>query len=264
VRVKSRRLAAFTTFDATARRYEIEPFGGRVCARGPLGVKLQEFGRGGREPDQLNHAVALAVGPDNQVYVLDRGHSRIKVFDQRGHYLRQFGTSGSEATDLRSPRSLAFDRAGRLWVADTLNHRLQVFDRSGASLARVGELGTKLGQFNGPIALAFAPNGHLHALDHGNRRVQVFSAEGELLGSYGEGTLQSGRSLAIARDGRSYVADTLQATLEVFTSAGSHELQRRLRFEDGGEAVPVQLAFSPAGAMYVAAQRGARQARRSA
>lgn len=258
IRLQSDQVAAFTTFDATGHRYEIATFSRSVCSIDELGVLRAAYGACNAEAGGLNHPVAVAIGPDERVYVLDHGDSQIVVFDREGQLERRIAGWGASVGDLCYPRSFAFDRSGRLWVADTLNHRIQAFDGFGVSLSCVGGLGSEVGLFNGPTALAFAPSGELHVLDAGNRRVQVFSEDGALLGSYGQDLLEAGESLAVAHDGRVCVADSIRGAVEVFAHSGSHQRQLRLRFEDGQRAVPTYLAFAPDGELHVAAQKAGR------
>jgi tripartite motif-containing protein 71 len=254
VRMRLQRPESFTAFDALGSSFEIQPLGGRIVERGPLGVALRQIGSFGVERGQLNHPIGLGFGPDNQMYVVDHGNHRIQVFDALGHYLR-------EISGLRAPRGLAFDAAGNLWVADTLNHRVAVFDRDGTLLSQLGELGSSPGRFNAPASLAFAPNGELHVLDYGNRRVQVFDRLGALAGLYGDGRLGSGRSLALAADGSVYIADSHNGAIEVFGPDGSYQRPLTPWFPDGSSAVPVHLAFAPTGDLHIAAVRGTKQRR---
>jgi sugar lactone lactonase YvrE len=254
MRMRLQRPESLSAFDSLGSRFEIQPLGGCIVERGPLGVALRQVGSFGVERGQLNHPIGLGVGPDNQMYVVDHGNHRIQVFDAEGHYLR-------EIRGLRAPRDLAFDPAGNLWVADTLNHRVAVFDRDGRLLSQLGELGSASGRFNAPYSLAFAPNGELHVLDYGNRRVQVFDRLGALAGIYGDGRLASGRSLALAADGSVYIADSQNGAIEVFGPGGSYERPLRPWFPDGSSAIPVQLTFAPTGDLHIAAVRGPEQRR---
>jgi DNA-binding beta-propeller fold protein YncE len=258
LRVHPQRGRARTVFDALGSAYEVDPLAGQVVERGPLGVPLAVIGSSGKGADQLDYPLALAFGPDAQLYVLDHGSSRVQVYSRAGKHVRQLGCLGGGPDDLRKPRDHTLDREGRLWVADTLNHRVQVFDLLGKGRARFGTPGDGLGQLNSPCALAFAPDGMLHVLDAGNRRVQVFSRSGAVQGSYGSDLLQSPSSLAISADGFAYLADRELGTLEVFGRDGSHQRQMRPCFADGRAAIPQRVCFTPAGELHVDARRAPR------
>ena len=255
LRVQPQRGRARTAFDSLGSTYEVEPQAGRVIERGPLGVPLGVIGSFGSGPEQLDHPLALAFGPDDRLYVLDHGNSRVQVYSRSGKHVRRLGCLGGGPDELRMPRDHTFDREGRLWIADSLNHRIQVFDLVGKGRARFGTPGDGLGQLNGPCALAFAPDGLLHVLEAGNRRVQVFSQSGALQGSYGSERLQAPSSLAISPDGLAYLADKQRGTIEVFASDGSHQRQLRPYFADGSAAIPQRLCFTPAGELHIDARR---------
>jgi len=107
-----------------------------------------------------------------------------------------------------------------------------------------GQVGTAPGQFNHPRGLAVGPDGNLYVVDSDNARVQVFAPDGTFLrawGSYcemesghgcadpdGNGPLQMGDGqfrepwgIAVAPDGRVYVADTWNHRIQVFDAAGT-------------------------------------------
>ena len=77
-----------------------------------------------------NNSVTL--GPNGQIFVLDRSTDRIVVFSGDGEFVRSFGGSGEGPGELRSPMALAWDGTDRLWVADGLNGRYHVFDSTGS------------------------------------------------------------------------------------------------------------------------------------
>jgi hypothetical protein len=245
--------AAHTAFDAQGYGYEIEPHAGRVVERGMLGVLIRQFGAYGVGPSQLNNPVALVFGPDDHMYVVDRGNSRVQVFDRDARHLRQIGRHGSGPQELSYPRALAFDTDGRLLVADTLNHRVQIFDLEGRSLGRFGELGRNPGELNAPVGLAIGPDALLHVLEAGNRRVQVFTLDGAPQYTYGTDRFALPRALVVAGDGTSFVADVANAAVEVFGRDGTFEQRLSPTFDGGAPAAPVQLALDADGDLYVTA-----------
>jgi uncharacterized protein (TIGR03663 family) len=107
-----------------------------------------------------------------------------------------------------------------------------------------GEFGVGPGQFNHPRGVAVGPGGEVYVVDSDNHRVQVFDAGGVLLrqwGSqcnlateqgcadldgdgpmvYGDGQFQEPWGIAVAEDGRVYVADTWNHRVQVFDSNGT-------------------------------------------
>ncbi len=85
-------------------------------------------------PEQLLYPSGLAVGPDNNIYVTDSGHDRVKVFSLEGRFIREWGVKGIQPGNLNAAAGLAFDSSGRLHEADAANHRVQMFTAEGRFL----------------------------------------------------------------------------------------------------------------------------------
>jgi len=107
-----------------------------------------------------------------------------------------------------------------------------------------GENGTEAGQFNFPRGIAVGPDGNIYVVDSDNHRVQVFDPDGIFLREWGgqcnlsteqvcadldgdgpmspgDGQFQEPWGIAVAEDGRVYVADTWNHRVQVFDSDGS-------------------------------------------
>src|SRR6266487_3890939 len=79
----------------------------------------------------------IAIGPDDSVYVLDQGRTRIVKFSPDGHVLSSWGSKGSGDGQFNDPTSVAVDSTnGKVYVADPINKRIQVFDQSGKFLTK--------------------------------------------------------------------------------------------------------------------------------
>ncbi len=107
-----------------------------------------------------------------------------------------------------------------------------------------GDNGTEAGQFNFPRGIAVGPDGNIYVVDSDNHRVQVFDPDGIFLREWGgqcnlstgqvcvdpdgdgplspgDGQFQEPWGIAVAGDGRVYVADTWNHRVQVFDSDGS-------------------------------------------
>jgi uncharacterized protein (TIGR03663 family) len=104
-----------------------------------------------------------------------------------------------------------------------------------------GQVGTEPGQFNHPRGIDVGPDGNVYVVDSDNHRVEVFDLAGTLLREWGSqcnlatgvgcadasgaGQFQEPWGLAVADDGRVYVADTWNHRIQVFDSKGTYLMQ---------------------------------------
>jgi uncharacterized protein (TIGR03663 family) len=193
------------------------------------------WGEVGTDPGQFNHPRGLAVGPANNLYVVDSDNNRIQVFDIEGNLLSQWGSNCNLATgsgcttpegygQFQEPWGIAVGPDGRVYVADTWNHRIQVFDAEGHFLAAWGSYGqsnSATTMLYGPRDVAVDASGRVFVTDTGNKRVLVFDQDGifvDQFGQEGAGPGQFSEPVGIAVDGEGniYVADTWNQRVEVF------------------------------------------------
>jgi DNA-binding beta-propeller fold protein YncE len=79
----------------------------------------------------------IAIGPDNSVYVVDEGHTRIVKCDSNGKTLAIWGMRGGDDGQFADPTSVAVDgKHDRVYVADPRNKRIEVFDTNGKFMAK--------------------------------------------------------------------------------------------------------------------------------
>ncbi len=77
----------------------------------------------------------IAIGPDDSVYVVDQGRTRIVKFSPDGQVLTVWGSKGSGDGQFDDPASVAVDpTTNKVYVADPRNKRIQVFDSDGKFL----------------------------------------------------------------------------------------------------------------------------------
>jgi len=79
----------------------------------------------------------IAIGPDDSIYVVDQGRTRIVKFSPDGQVLSSWGSKGTGDGQFNDPTSVAIDSAsGKVYVADPINRRIQVFDPNGKFLSK--------------------------------------------------------------------------------------------------------------------------------
>jgi DNA-binding beta-propeller fold protein YncE len=194
-------------------------------------------------PDPLHLPIAVAVGGRGDVYVVDAGAGRLRVFDRDGRPDRAWGGPGDDDGQFRFRRpdrcgaddaygcfpdvggGVAVDYRDRVYVADWANHRLQVFDRAGRFLARWGRPGDGPGEFDLPAAVAVDGRGRVYVADSGNARIQVLDEAGRFLAAWGRrgvgaGTFVLPSALAVDGQGRVAVADPMVGAVQWLNDQG--------------------------------------------
>ncbi len=161
---------------------------------------------------------------------------------------RSIGTSGIADGELQLPFSVAVDAGGTIYIGDSTG--LQAFDSTGTFVRRFGA-----GEITGVEAVAVRPDGSRIYAAHQTGEVVAFGPDGERLGTVGPPPARSSDpwapdGLAIDAEGRLFVGDTLNGSVEVFDSAGGFVRTILGRSEEPFSS-PRALAFDPQGRLYV-------------
>ena len=208
--------------------------------------------------------VGVAVDSRDRVFLLTRGQPRVLIYERDGTFVGSWG----EGVFTERPHGLTIAPDDSVFVVDEERGVVQKFTPDGESLLTIGTPGfvadtgydgrsqesiVRVGPpFNRPTNLAVAPGGDLYVADgYGNARVHRFSADGALLGSWGEpgtgpGQFNLVHGVAVAADGRVFVADRENDRIQIFGPDGEYlaqwtQVQR-----------PTNLTFDRAGRAYVA------------
>lgn len=102
----------------------------------PSGALLLSFGHYGMRPGEFLRPVALAVAPDDSLWVLDAETHRAEHFSSGGDYLGGFGGPGAGAGRFNDPRDLLLSTQGELFVLDYGNRQVQHFAADGTYINR--------------------------------------------------------------------------------------------------------------------------------
>jgi DNA-binding beta-propeller fold protein YncE len=125
----------------------------------------------------------IVIGPDDSVYVVDQGRTRIVKFSPDGHVLSSWGSKGSGDGQFNDPTSAAVDfTSGKVYVADPRNKRIQVFDANGKFLTKwvVAEWGEPAGFEDLAID---SKAGRLYASSAHTDAVLIFDLNGTRIGA---------------------------------------------------------------------------------
>ncbi len=169
--------------------------------------------------------VAVAIGPQQQTYVVDSYLREIFIYDREQHPVGVIS-----APDLKRPAGLAYDKTrNRLYVADSAAHRVWIFTGDGKSIGAIGRRGEGDGEFNFPTHVAVDRAGDLYVSDALNFRLQMFDSDGRFTGQFGRhgdtsGSFASPKGVAVDSEGHIYIVDALFDAVQIFDRAGRYLL----------------------------------------
>ncbi len=140
----------------------------RVVKYGPSGSYITHWGGPGDGPGQLNLVHGIAVGPEDRIYVADRGNERIQVFDADGKFVRKWQGFGT-------PWALAYDaRSDTIWACDGDNGHVIQLSLEGKVLGMFSSDGQAPGQLHQVHGIAVGKDGAIYVAETVNQRLQKF------------------------------------------------------------------------------------------
>lgn len=162
----------------------------KVNARGEWVASWGELGNG---PLQFDTPHGLAIGPDDEIYVADRGNRRIQVLDTDGNYIREFtidvpvdtsrgkitygrenpnGKTGSQSPGAPDALCITPGPNPVLFVGDLYPSRIYKVSLQGEVLGVYGQPGRNLGEFGWIHAIACPSEDEIWVGELINWRVQ--------------------------------------------------------------------------------------------
>ncbi|MBL8490016.1 MAG: 6-bladed beta-propeller [Rhodocyclaceae bacterium] len=211
-----------------------------------------EIVRGEAPPRRLYRPQTGVVDEQGRILVTDLGKAAVFVFDEASASLAVWEQADGNRGFI-SPVGIALGPDGQVLVADAELGIVARLDREGNALRPIGE-----GQLLRPTGLAFdRSGGRVFVTDTRDHKVKVFDLEGRLLaawGGFGEGPGQLNYPTHLALAGeRLYVSDTLNARIQVFSSADGRWLGQvgRRGLYIGNLVRPKGIAVDGEGNLYV-------------
>ncbi|MFH7325811.1 6-bladed beta-propeller [Desulfurivibrio sp. C05AmB] len=132
------------------------------------------IGGRGEEGGRFNFPVAVAVGPEGRIHVVDSLNHRVQVFGADGQFLLTFGSVGDGPGYFARPKGVAVDSEGNIHVLDALFDNVQIFDGDGRLLMAYGGPGQAPGRFWLPATIFIDGRDRVYVADTYNRRIQIF------------------------------------------------------------------------------------------
>lgn len=155
----------------------------------------------------------IHVHRDLSFYIADADGARVLHFDHDGRLLREI----EDRVNIGRPVSvLVNEDSGYLFIADGFNDDVMVFNPAGLLTGAIGVRGEGPGRFLGITALAQGPLGFYIATRFGPSRVQVMGFDGRYRESLQQDTVTFPAAIAVASDGRAYVADYMSDDIKVY------------------------------------------------
>lgn len=149
--------------------------------------------------------VAVALGQDGRVYVLER--NQLRLFSADGQPLGTRGSFGYAQDVAVGP--------DRVYVSEMVGRQVSVLDLDGQPSSLIRD---PLLDF--PRGLALNNAGELHVVSAGQGQVLIFGPEGGLRGSYGQGRLISPRGVDVRKsDQMIAVSDLGGQAVQLFSGA---------------------------------------------
>ena len=202
------------------------PWGVAVNAKDKIAVANSEgnylrlFGRWGTKEGEFQSPAGITYHNNGNIFVADKGNSRIQIFKGKGEYVGSFGERGSLDSQLISPWGLSVDSDGNIIVADSGNRLIKIFSPDGNLLTKIGEQGS----FTIPVH-CIQYERYLIVSDYGEHCIKVFDRKGNFQYKFGkkgggDGELNSPSSLLVNKSGHLMVCDGNNHRIQVFELNG--------------------------------------------
>ena len=177
---------------------------------------------------KFNFPQDAAIGPNDEVVIVDSTNKEGIIFDKDLKLIRTFG-QGSGDSKLNNPVGVAVGH-NVIAVSEYTDHVVKKFSLQRDYLSKFGSGGSGDGQFNNPSGLCFNSKGLLYVVDNSNCRVQVFRENVFLFkfGSKGRnpGQFQNACYIAVDSSDEVYVTDySNDGGISVFSEDG-HFIKR--------------------------------------
>lgn len=173
---------------------------------------------------------SVAMLPNGNLLVFNRGEQPLMEFDQKGVYVRGFGQG-----QYTRAHGMRIDPEGNIWTTDVNGHTVTKLSPAGNVLLTIGTKGQP-GKWEGatkllqePADIAFGPGGDVFVVEghgRGEGRVLRFDKTGNLVTTWGGNGKEPGKfdqpHTILVSDGMVYVGDRENRRVQIFDLTGKY------------------------------------------
>gem|GEM_PF-7081015 len=123
----------------------------------------------------LKSPIAVSVGPDDRVYVVDTALNRLNIYEPDGRFIKGL-------PNLEEPISVAVDGSGRIFIGNSGKGDVEVYD---TDLSFMFKLGRGDGEFKRPCSIAVDATGNIYVSDCKDDKIKVYHPDGSFNYSFG-------------------------------------------------------------------------------
>jgi len=134
------------------------------------------WGIPGSNEGEFRYPATIAVGPENEIFIVDVFNTRVQVIDQNGKHLITVGSWGVQPGQLFRPKGVALRPDGSLLVSDSYLGVVQLFDRDTRFQGVIGN-DSDFTRFNTPVGLAIDAENRLYVAEMLANKVSVLQLE---------------------------------------------------------------------------------------
>lgn len=181
---------------------------------------------GAEAPKGFNSPWGIASNGEGKVYVVDAASRGIVVYDMNKQTVTELG-GGMYAGMFKSPIDADIDASGNIYISDSGKNNVFAFSRDEGPLMTIGTSEN----MNWPVGIGIDRRlNRLYVANSHGHNVAVFDlAGGKHLFSFGgrgsaEGRFSFPTDVAVNSKGDVYVADSMNARIQVFDSEGKFKL----------------------------------------
>jgi DNA-binding beta-propeller fold protein YncE len=195
---------------------------------GPLIGFQRLFELSGPEDSPMSMPTDIAIGLNEQIYIVDSGNNRVLCYAKDGQFLFAFGSPGEGEGQLLAPVGITTATDGSVFVADRGNNRIQIFDEKGKFLT---SLPTRSGDKTATPVDVVVDRAAKHiyvSITKPFHNILVFgegAGKGEVTATWGKpgsnlGEFRFPATLAVGPEKNIYIVDVFNSRVQVFRESG--------------------------------------------